>query len=233
MNYEKPELLEQLAAAYVLGTLRGGARRRFARLARESSVIQREIWRWERQLLPLTDKIEPQIPPPGVWQGIEEQLGFRDRPANRSLGWLWPAVSALLALALVALVLPFPTGDPAEQVLTPAERLAFIQDTQQQPLWVVTVDDETGLLSSIAVNAPAKDADRVFELWMLPEQGPPRSFGLLPTAQNARRQQSLSPALIALLGRAKGVAVSLEPPGGSPTGAPTGPVLFTAPVIEL
>jgi anti-sigma-K factor RskA len=29
------------------------------------------------------------------------------------------------------------------------------------------------------------------------------------------------------------LAISLEPKGGSPTGQPTGPILFTGPVIRL
>lgn len=234
MNYDKPALLDHLAAAYVLGTLRGAARRRFKRLATESTSIQRAVWRWERQLMPLSRAVEAQTPPARIWIDIEQHLGFRKVTPGKY--WLWPALSAALGALLIALSLSlFEASREPREVLrdSAAERLAFIQDTQQQPLWVVTVDEQTGQLSSVAVNVPARESDRVFQLWMLPETGPPESFGLLPTAQNGRAQATLSPTLLALLQTAQGLAVSLEPPGGSPTGAPTGPVIYTAPVIAL
>lgn len=230
MRYDNPELIDRLAAAYVLGTLRGGARRRFQRLLGESSDMQRAVWSWERRLTPLAERSARRDPPSQAWRGIEERLGFRAAP--RRTGWLWPALTAAFAMAFVVVLLPR-VMLPDEAALSPAERLALIQDSEQQPLWVVTVDEESGRLSTIAVNVPAKEADRVFELWMLPAQGAPESFGLLPAVQEERGSRRLSPALLALLADAQGLAVSLEPPGGSPTGAPTGPVLFSAPVIGL
>lgn len=237
MRYDDPELLDQLAAAYVLGTLRGAARRRFARLAQESSAAREAIWAWERRVVPLAEQTPPQPPPTDAWAGIESRLGFAsdDRRASApsaATGWLWKGLSLVLAVALAAVLLPqLVPGDAG--TLTPAERLALIQSDEQQPLWVITVDEASGRLQTVAVNVPAREADRVFELWMLPEQGAPRSFGLLPVSARERSERQLSPALLALLARAQGLAVSLEPSGGSPTGAPTGPVLYTAPVIGL
>lgn len=230
MNYERPELLDHLAATYVLGTLRGPARRRFAALARESATVQHAIWRWERKLLPLSDAVQSQTPPASVWSGIERRLGFSPEKVTR--GWFWPTLSGALCLALIALALPLMQA-PVPDMDSAAERLAYIQDDGQQPLWVVTVDEETGMLASVAVNAPAAEADRVFQLWMLPENGPPESFGLLPVTNRERAESTLSPTLLTLLRTASGLAVSIEPPGGSPTGAPTGPVVYTAPVVEL
>lgn len=234
MNYDNPELIDQLAASYVLGTLRGPARRRFIALAGESSAIQHAVWYWERKLLPLAESTSEVTPPASVWSAIEQRLGFIAAPApgRQRARWHWPAISAVLSVAVFVLLVPF-WKEPVLNQDSAAERLALIQDSEQQPLWVITVDEQSGRLSSIAVNAPAKDADRVFELWMLPEQGPPRSFGLLPVTDEGRGSTELSPALLALLSRAQGIAVSLEPTGGSPTGVPTGPVLYTAPVIGL
>ncbi len=231
MNYENPELLDALAAAYVLGTLRGGARRRFAGLASESAVIQHAIWRWERRLLPLADSVSPVEPPSHAWEEIERRLGFKTPKQPRT--WWWPAVTAVALLVTTVTLLTSVLREPSISADSAAERLAFIQDSDQQPVWVITVDEQSGRLESVAINAPAQDADRVFQLWMLPAEGAPESFGLLPATNSARAEFALSPALLALLRDAKGVAVSVEPPGGSPTGAPTGPVVFTAPVIEI
>jgi anti-sigma-K factor RskA len=67
--------------------------------------------------------------------------------------------------------------------------------------------------------------DRALELWMLPDGRPPQSLGLVP-ATGIERVPLRSPVGVALQG-IPALAVSLEPPGGSPTGAPTGPVLYT------
>ncbi len=63
-------------------------------------------------------------------------------------------------------------------------------------------------------------AQQSLELWALPKAGPPASLGLI----SSDKLTALSKK--ALPGDTKGLAVSLEPLGGSPTGAPTGPVLF-------
>ena len=227
MKYDDPQLIERLAAAYVLGTLGGRARHRFERLARESQRIQRAIWRWERRINPLAEQLAPVQPGERVWRGIEERL----EPTRTKTGaiWFWRALSAALALAFLALLLP--VFEPREEFAT--EQLALIQDNEQQPLWVISVDLDAGIIRSRAINAPARDVDRVFQLWMLPADGPPQSFGLLPVSGGDRARHELSPALLALLQGAKGLAVSIEPAGGSPTGLPTGPVVYTAPIVEL
>ena len=75
------------------------------------------------------------------------------------------------------------------------------------------------------------DATRVPELWLIPPDGRPRPVGLL----RADRGVTLSlPPELAVLATGKAVlAVSLEPPGGSPTGLPTGPVIGTGPLTSL
>ncbi len=227
MRYDEPQLIEQLAAAYVLGTLTGGARRRFERMARVSQRIQQATWRWERRINPLAEELAPVQPSGRVWQGIADRL----EPARAPTGkiWFWRGLSAALTLAVLALLLPI--FQAPTQLTT--EQLALIQDSEQQPLWVVSVDLDAGVIRTRAINAPARDVDRVFELWMLPADGPPQSFGLLPVTGGSRAQHQISPALLALLRGSKGLAVSIEPVGGSPTGLPTGPVVYTAAIVEL
>ena len=97
MRHGDPQLIERLAAAYVLGTLRGGARRRFERLARESQRFQQATWRWERRINPLAEALAPVPPSARVWQGIADRL----EPARAPTGkiWFWRGLSAALTLA--------------------------------------------------------------------------------------------------------------------------------------
>ena len=70
MNYERPELLEQLAGAYVLGTMSARARARFARLLIESMSAQRAVAQCNNQLAPLCAAVPPLRPSGAVWQAI-------------------------------------------------------------------------------------------------------------------------------------------------------------------
>jgi anti-sigma-K factor RskA len=68
-------------------------------------------------------------------------------------------------------------------------------------------------------------ADRVLELWSVPPEGAPRSLGLISASGSTVLKRERLPATL-LKGGTAALAVSVEPPGGSPTGAPTGPVVF-------
>ena len=50
MNYRDPQLIDQLAGEYVLGTLTGAPRARFERLLRERADVRSAVWRWESYL---------------------------------------------------------------------------------------------------------------------------------------------------------------------------------------
>jgi anti-sigma-K factor RskA len=69
----------------------------------------------------------------------------------------------------------------------------------------------------------------VFELWSVPPQGNPRSLGLISAARATVIPRDRLPATL-LKGGTAALAVSIEPPGGSPTGVPTGPVVFAGQV---
>ena len=229
MKYEDPELIDRLASAYVLGTLTGAARKRFERLALEAPdlAVAQAIWRWERHLNPLADNMVPVKPRARSWRAIKAHLDTTGNRAFSARLWFWRGLAAAMAIALVLTIAPDRQSDYS------LERLAVIQAGPEQPLWAVAMDTETGILRMRAVNSPAREVDRVFQLWLLPGEGKPQPVGLLPLRKGRRGQSQLSPAVIALLRDAQGLAVSIEPPGGSPTGLPTGPVVYTAPILEL
>ncbi|MEY2953783.1 MAG: hypothetical protein RLZZ401_1870, partial [Pseudomonadota bacterium] len=63
-------LLDQLAASYALGTLRGGARRRFEALARDSVTVRTTALLWHERMSAMTELQIAQQPSPNVWKRI-------------------------------------------------------------------------------------------------------------------------------------------------------------------
>jgi anti-sigma-K factor RskA len=217
---QDPTIIDSLAAEYVLGTLRGPARRRFEKWRASVPQIAERCRFWEENLMPLARGLRPVQPPPHVWQGIRARLNFvQSQPRRRPGRMLAIAASILLVAGLSALLywrglVQRPTE--IATIATPAGTQAWEVDFYQGRLVV-----RTGRL-------PAHPTDRDFELWALPTGGKPVSLGVLPASGSAQR--TLTVAQQQALASASQVAVTLEPLGGSPTGQPTSTPLFVAPL---
>jgi anti-sigma-K factor RskA len=242
MRYSNPQLVQRLAAEYVLGTLTGRARRRFESLMTDSYHVRSAVWHWERQLSPLAQAAGSVQPGPRVWDRVLERTGAKvvvqaEREVVREqwfqrLG-LWRGFS--LAATAAAVVLAVLLARTPTEVVTPLTQqyVAVVNGEQSQPLWLVRVDLQQGRLAIKSINATAPAPTNAYELWILPAGGAaPRSLGLLPTG-TASVDAALSAELRPLLASAQGVAVSLEPAGGSPTGIPTGPVVYQAAILSI
>ena len=222
MKSANRELLDRLAAEYVLGTLRHRARRRFERwlLSPQVGAI---VKAWEDRLAGLEPQLAPVTPPATVWHGIEDKLELRKlrrRPAAR-----WLAIAASLAFFVMAgILLTYRQPPDVPQLARTQESL--LQADPQTIYWRVEVLGDHQELRLHAQNVYDLPVGKAHELWALPEGGAPVSLGLLPKTGEQRRV--LTPAQQTALAGAKQIAVSLEPEGGSPTGAPTGPVLLVA-----
>jgi anti-sigma-K factor RskA len=217
MKSANRELVDRLAAEYVLGTLRGRARRRFERWL-VSPQVGEIVKAWEERLAGLEPRLDSVAPPTTVWRGIENRLELRRlgrKPAMR-----WMAIAA--SLLLFATIGFFAIRDPQ----LPATQIASIQADAQTIYWRVELLGDNQELAVHVHVAHELEAGKALELWVLPAQGNPVSLGLLPTAGDHHR--ALTAAQRAALAGAKQLAVSLEPSGGSPTGLPTGPVLHVA-----
>jgi anti-sigma-K factor RskA len=77
---------------------------------------------------------------------------------------------------------------------------------------------------AVAGDMPA-DPAHAHQLWVIPSGGKPRSLGTMPSTKKMHMQ--LADALARLLQQGATIAISVEPPGGSRTGAPTGPVVVS------
>lgn len=218
-----PDLMHALAAEYVLGTLRGRARRRFETVAGADPALAGILSRWQRFLNPLADDVAPVEPPARLWRRIEARLARGRTPASTGLWsslafWRWLGAGfATAALALLALTLglraPVPGAEPM--------MVAVLATPEQDPRIVVEQPGD-GLLRLRMVKPWVGMTQNDLELWVIPKQGPPRSLGVVPWDRDGVVRQA---NLEARLQEGVAFAISKEPLGGSPTGQPTGPVL--------
>jgi anti-sigma-K factor RskA len=230
MRYHQPHLLQRLAAEYVLGTLIGRARRRFERLMTDSYQVRAAVWGWEQRLSPLAQAAGSVQPRARVWREVQARTSARVSAPNwhERLG-LWRGLS--LAATAAALVLGIMLALRLSTVAAP-QYVAVFNDPQSQPLWVVRADMDRGRVEIKSINASAPAPINSYELWILPPGGAPRSMGVLPTG-STKTEMEMPLELRELFGRSQGMAVTLEPAGGSPTGGPTGPIVYQAAIVTI
>lgn len=232
MNLDDPKRADAVAGEYVLGTLHARARARFERLARTERSVADAIRGWEERLLPLSEILPPVEPPSRVWTAIRTRIGASAAPfplsAPRARGGWWRGLAlASLTLAFALAVALFrPAPERPEGAL-----LIVLSGQDAKPALLATTDRSSRYLTVTVVAPLAVAADRALELWLLPDGGSPRSLGLVAPAGNARL--ALPATADQALQHIPTLAVSLEPKGGSPTGLPTGPVLYSGPVQRL
>lgn len=222
---DKPALREQLAAQYVLGTLRGAARRRFEAYLHDDAALRRTVQEWQDRLAPLAEFAGARQPARRVWNAIARRLDLRaSHPAwqfwhNGSLAFWRMLAAASFAAALVLGVGLLERRQEAPRV----DYLATLSDAEARPALLLVGDERRKVLTvRLLANIVPAD-DRTLQLWAVPVQGRPRSLGLL-----ARAQASTLALDTAALGQDVALlAVSLEPRGGSrdPNG-PSGPILY-------
>jgi anti-sigma-K factor RskA len=204
----------------VLGTLAGAARRRFERWRGAEPFVERRVRAWEERLAGLAFQLEPVTPSPGTWTSIERRIG----PAPQSR---WRALAA--AVATVAVL---GLGWFLWQELRVAEpqAQAIIASKAGEALWRIELADDGGHVEVTAIGVISVPDQRSLELWALPTEAAPVSLGLMPASGRVRL--ALDERQRMAIGLAANVAVSEEPPGGSPTGAPTGSVLYVAAIAR-
>jgi len=229
MKHDQPQLIDALASEYVLGTLGGPARRRFERWQAAEWHVASRVRTWEGRLIPMALGLPPLSPSPGVWERIEERIRIADasRADVARRGAARPALRALAAVLVLCAI--FAGGYVAWRMTEPLrlQPVATIKGAQGPVVWSIELDPRRQRLRAVALAGAAARPGHSFELWALPPgKGAPVSLGILPDA--GQLEWALSATQRAALSNAAQVAVSLEPRGGSPTGAPTGPVLFVA-----
>jgi anti-sigma-K factor RskA len=251
-----PELLDRLAAAHALGTLRGGARRRFEALAREQAPVRAAALIWQSRIASLNELQSTAEPAPEVWTRIDnlvradqerhamKQARATPKTPRTAGGWwrnlaLWRTATASgLAVAVIAVassvVLREQLGSQiaglnAQLQATPrVSYVAVLTDAQSTASMLVTFNPNAGQLTLQRVGDYREADDHSLQLWALLPGKPPQSLGVLGRDRLLR--------LVAVEADVRStpvMAISLEPLGGVPTErGPTGPVLFKGAVIQ-
>ena len=158
---------------------------------------------------------------------LEDARRWRRQGLWRSLGFWRGATAAALALAAASLA--FALLQPKQPARTPVTLAASLAAPDAPEPYIVTVDVKTAMLA--APGQPAPDPTRSAELWLYPDGEKPRALGLLDPSRPL--EVKLSPDVLRLAEDGAVIAVTLEPKGGSPTGAPSGPVVARGTLMSL
>ena len=228
MNYRDPKLRDVLASEYAMGLLPPRARARFERLMAADAELQRLVADWRERLAPIDRTAPPVVPPRRIWRAIEQGTIQRSFPATpQGSGWLhslalWRGFAGVAAAVAAGLLIYIALGPgPAR---TPTV-LAVLADSNGTPAFIATRTSRVGEVAIDPVRPQDLAAQKSFELWVI-AGGPPKPLGLVSATPG---KPLVVPAAVVAAGTV--LAVSVEPEGGSPTGLPTGPVLFQGKVL--
>ena len=233
------EELDLEAGEYVLGTLPAEERARFARRLETDADLQASVRAWRARLAPLDETASPETPSAAVWHAVERATSGgaaavpvvptatnvirleRRLSAWRSAALAAGALAAGLAAVVVIDLLSLPASEAGRYV-------AVVDSGGHEPALIAEVDTVAGVIRvrSIAAEVPAGHS---LELWHVADGGALRSLGLLELGAGA---QTIQDAVAE--GPVSGIiAVSVEPAGGSPSGAPTGDIVYTGRLIPV
>jgi len=235
VRYGDPQLRDKLAAEYVLGTLRGRARARFEALMRYDPRLRGLVTDWENRLTPLAGAGTDIAPPARVWKALSQRIAGETRKPR-----LWESLALWRGVAVTgaafALILAIVTGLGPES-RPPMSMVAVMNDTQGQPAMTVSWPSmkaarDPYIRIKVTQKHPTMAPGTAWELWMLPSgEGKPVSLGLITT--DADQVMKLSSEQAARIESAWGIAMSVEPSGGSPSGTPTGPLVMKGPCVKI
>jgi anti-sigma-K factor RskA len=242
------------AGEYVIGTMNNAERTAFEEILATNGDVRAHVAWWEQEFGLLTASISPQIPPETLWPRIEaslpvaQQAGSGVRPVpvaandnvveqilrSRNRWRLGTIAASVLAIGLGVLALNDDASDSARPGIDRVaeigrsapiseEYVAVVTAASDQPALIVTINGTTKEVSvrSLGVKAPT---GRSLEVWYVPEGEAAVSVGLV--GEGAIDLGAL-PAQDGDL-----LAISVEEPGGSPTGVAQGPIIYTGTLLK-
>lgn len=243
MNYLRPELLDALAREYATGTLAGGARRRFERLATQHRAVQLAVGVWQQRLTVLAAGVPPVAPRPEVWQGLQQRLFGRAAaaPAPDREPW-WRALfggrslgGALAGVLLAVVVLrqqPGWLGHETFRESLPPSYVGLLTDGAGKPTVLASSRRHGKALTVKMLQPIAVPPGKVAQLWALPRSGgapvpigtvPAQGSGTVPLADTSEK----------LFFTVDRLAVSFEPAPAAAGSAPSEAFVLSGHCVKL
>jgi anti-sigma-K factor RskA len=223
------------AAEYALGTLDASERATFAARRLREPELDEAIRGWEARLAPLAEAAPEIEPPRDLLPALEARIRSARAEATRDTTvvvlqrsvtrWRAAAIAAslvagLLAIGFVAL--------ETSRGLPPREYVAILQKDAASPAFEVTVNLDRQELTVRPVLAQAPPG-KAYELWLIDAKLGARSLGVVGERSRATSLSAYDPSVV----QNATFAVTVEPPGGSPTGQPSGAPVFVGKLIPV
>lgn len=222
-----------LVAEYMLGLLPPAEHDRVQRLIENDAALQQERDFWISRFAALNEGYAETPVPDRLWAGIEARA-FGDARTQAKTGWwesllVWRTIAAG-ALAIAVAAIGFNLFQPRPDVASLTTQLVAALEEDGSNVKFVALYDGTGQVRLTALSGDAAP-DKDFELWAIQGGNNPVSMGVIPA--NQRSTVAISPELLAGWGEGSVLAITLEPKGGSPSGAPTGPIVAKGAVQQI
>jgi anti-sigma-K factor RskA len=229
--------IDALAAEYVLGTLPLAERMAANERRASDPAFERAVAGWERRLGPLSEMVTPVAPPAGLYNKIRAQIGLAShvvslkareqsmvRRANR---WRTATIGMTALAASLAGVVGW---QDYQRRLVPTQYVAVLQAGKALPAFLLTVDTQTNMFVISAMQKPT-EPEKSYQLWLVHDEMPqPKSLGVFDDSEMDVRPMAEGKMHDMMMDGT--YAVSVEPKGGSPTGLPTGPVVFSGKLVK-
>ncbi|MCX7567547.1 anti-sigma factor [Sulfitobacter sp. F26169L] len=223
----QPEGADLLAAELVLGLLEGEERLAAQRRVASDVEFAALVAAWQERMVAMTDSIEPVVPPKRVKKRLMKALFNAPAVPLSERIWVWKGLSfAAIALAAYLGIQQLGPEPPVAGDVLYATQLTG----ETVPLQVLAVLDPLRGDLTVSRVAGEEARGRAFELWAILPQQAPVSLGVLPVDEKMR---VVLPNDLRSRAAEITLAISDEPQGGSPTGAPTGAVLAASAVTEI
>ncbi len=226
--------LQRLAGEYVLGTLPAAQRQQVEQRIQTEPLLRTAVEAWEQRLLPLTLLVDEEEPSAQLWPRILKDRRRQSATAQSSWGSWWSdvrvwrglAAGGFAAAAVMAAVM---VVSPTSPVLGSNFMVVLVDPQESAPGWIVqaSADKQLTLTPLGPVSVPGQKS---LQFWTKGEGwDKPVSLGLVEPGKTVTLAlEKLPPLQVNQL-----FEITLEPENGSPTGRPTGPILFIGKAAKL
>jgi anti-sigma-K factor RskA len=216
-----------LVGEFALGLLDAAEHQRVARRIAAEPALAAELKLWQSRLQSLDREFVETPPPANVFARVEGRL-FGAPPQTSATARFWDNLAlwrglAAAGLAVAVIAVGFNVLRPAPDSAALANQLvASLEADGSDVKFVAFYNEASGAVRLVSLGGK-QVPDKDYELWYIQGSQAPVSMGVIPV--DARTNIPLDPKAQASIKPGTVLAVTLEPKGGSPSGAPTGPIV--------